>query len=823
MSFTIYHMAYAALMHDIGKFRQRTGAKDLDNPRYTSKCRFDNTKKYLTYKHVMWTTEFLYNYPLPIEDWDSIAEIAGCHHNPSVFQHTNYERYLIFLGWADQIASNWDREEAEDYTGKYRADKVPLFSIFDTISIEAQKQVKDRQHCYGINVLSPDNTIPETYVERNLKADYEGLWNQFVEEFTQLHKKYVQICTNHQKSFIDKYFPQYINAVEHLLRKYTWSIPSNTTETNPANSLYHHSTNVAAISTALYAAEALSLDVSLEQVSSGKEPFIIIACDLNGIQNYLYDLNPENSKNASKLLRSRSAQIRIILEVLSRWVLDDLGLTKQNIFFNASGKWMILAPNHPEIIEKMSKLKTEIEADIYSRFLGELSINLNWDAQIGLYDLKKEHFLTTIHDCIQGLESYKMRKFDSILYKGDKWDTAAFIISHAPMYSDTQCRFCLRRPSEQKGKDRICPQCEAEIELGAMLAKNSTSVYKIFRDEKAHALIKIGAYGFTKADESELSDPYPDTEYFFIKHLFDANHILPVLPIASSVPIKDNGEMMDFDEIAQNSNGEKALAVMKGDVNNLSMLFRLGLRRLSASGKEVCSITDYTTFSYMLDYFFSVYVPYLIYAKFGKSIYTVYSGGDDFCIIGAWDKIIAFTDLLFSEFRKYTGANAEIHFAAAICMLHSNAPVKFVIKETDDFLKLIKGLDCKNQLYLFETIIPFDKLQNQMEFAQTVHEWLNDDKDAAKKGVTKQFIYRLLGYHEMYERSLEAEEVTHNNLYDALLVNDIRRNIVNRAPNNNEVVDLFTALSPLTGESGIQYLRLPICYVLYQNRENKED
>jgi CRISPR-associated protein Csm1 len=119
-------------------------------------------------------------------------------------------------------------------------------------------------------------------------------------------------------------------------------------EPTPIGSLYHHLHNSAAISAALYAQD---------ESEHSEPPFMIIAADLNGIQNYLYDLNPENSSKASKLLRSRSFQIQMIMEMLADKVISELGLSHLSVISSQGGKWFILANNSKNNEQKMEELK----------------------------------------------------------------------------------------------------------------------------------------------------------------------------------------------------------------------------------------------------------------------------------------------------------------------------------------------------------------------------------------------------------------------------------------------------------------------------------
>lgn len=825
MSFTKYHLAYAALMHDIGKFVQRTGAADLEQSIFTSKCQLDDTKKYLTYKHVMWTTEFLYRYSLPIEDWDSICEVAGCHHNPYVFNQDNYKVYLDYLREADHCSSSWDREQAEDYYGKYRANKVPLYSVFSRISLDQKKATRDeRAPAYRLAPLSPENAVPTHDFPADLKQDYQKLWQEFEREFAAMHQRFLSICEKDPVAFVESHFQQYINCAQALLEKYTWCIPSNTVEKAPTNSLYHHSKNTALIASTLYAAAGDG--AQKVKVTSLKKPFMLISCDLNGIQHYLYDLNPENSRKAAKLLRARSTQVKVIMDLLAAMVIDELDLCWQNIMLNVSGKWFILAPATEENVHKLERIRVEIENDIYSRFLGTLSVNLDWSTLISIADLGKHHFLDTLTDSILSLEQLKLGKFKACLSHDGKWQSDAFVISDQKLYASNICQYCHRRPISSPSKE-ACPQCEKEIELGRMLADSESEVFKVFTHPKANALVRLGEYCLALASKDELADPFPKTDYFYIQSNNNHKNPLPIRPYAASVPRHHNGDPMDFGEITkQTTRGLQALSIIKGDVDDLSLIFQEGLKHLDQSGKEVCSITDYTTFSSMVDYFFSHIVPHEIGKTYPNTVYTVYSGGDDFCLVGAWQDIIELGNEMTQRFQKFCAGNPQLHFSAAITMLHPKAPLRFVIDETEALLKRAKEKsEQKNTFYLFETFIPTFLLPEQLENAKELNEKLNDTSDNAK-GVTKQLLYRLLGYQQMYENTRQNTLVTRDNLYDALLHYDIRRNIMrcdrNGLVRNEEVVKLFQSYTDISSRANLQYLRIPVCHTLYLNRETKE-
>ena len=289
--------------------------------------------------------------------------------------------------------------------------------------------------------------------------------------------------------------------MDSLLWKYFWCVPANTLEEYPSSSLYHHLRNSATIAAALYSAELSG---------QGKEiPFMIVAADLNGIQAYLYDLNQENSNKASKLLRSRSFQIQTIMEMAAHRTVHELSLSRLSVFSSLGGKWFLLAPNTEENREKLGLLKEELNSDIYKKYLGTVSLNMNWDTVIAAADLRKNFFLETMATVIDHLEQEKGHRFERALTSDGKWDSGRFIINSDEIYHDQICQFCRRRKSDDRASEeyvkyesseeegtKLCRSCLNEIRLGRNLVK--TCNYSISHGEEGsgNAYISFAGMNF---------------------------------------------------------------------------------------------------------------------------------------------------------------------------------------------------------------------------------------------------------------------------------------------------------------------------------------
>ena len=257
MSLSIHHIVFAALMHDIGKVIQRSGAENI--PRYESKCR--NDKGYLTHKHAMWTAGFLeeFSLPLPEDNWNAIIEIASSHHCRDSWTMTNYDHYLNYLIEADNIAASWDRnkpeENPEEDKAKSRFYEMPLFSV---LSLFRQKPDETNTLAYHLAPKTKDNIKPEKIERHDMREEYAKLYTQFKEEYSKMHQYFLPLAS--QSDFETEHFPQYIDAVDAFLAKYFWCVPGNTQEKYPTSFLYQHMRHTATIAAAFYAALIYALN-----------------------------------------------------------------------------------------------------------------------------------------------------------------------------------------------------------------------------------------------------------------------------------------------------------------------------------------------------------------------------------------------------------------------------------------------------------------------------------------------------------------------------------------------------------------------------------
>ncbi|MFB3845109.1 MAG: type III-A CRISPR-associated protein Cas10/Csm1 [Candidatus Cloacimonadaceae bacterium] len=723
----------------------------------------------------------------------------------------------------DRTASGWDREVSEESGGRQQYKKVPLYSGFGKVRLDKKEKPKDDNlWTLPLRKLTPENSFPVSQSENSDKsAQYKQLWHDFNKAVHKLAGAYNSGKVN---------LEQFNAALENLLQEYFWCVPANTMEKQPANSLYHHLANTATIAAVLYLTHAgeENPSVSLNE-EADKKSFLMVGLDLSGIQDYIYDLDKEKSAKAAKFLRARSFQVRICLEMAIEWLCRELDLPKQCVLFQAAGKAFLLLPDKPQIREGLNKIKKELDAEMLKRYLGSLTILLA-SIPVSLTDLDKHHFRATMQECLEKIGLEKRRKYSSV-FCTDKWHPEAFLLQEGTdIHSNTCCSFCHRRKTEQTDEEGslICSRCLEDENLGKTLVKEN--LFKLTYNASGESLLELGPIKLQTVYDNGKNELQPDATYFSIhKRISD---FIPYNAYAVAVPHDKNGNILDFGQIAEKAEGIAANAVLKGDVDNLGLIFQYGIYQAVDQDQYELSVTTYNTISAQLDYFFAVYLPYLVQQKYADSIYIVYAGGDDFCLVGAWNKVIDLARELKNEFTRYTAQNQDLHFSAAIELMHAKTPVRFAILKADEKLAAAKktasaedtsqkALLRKNRLNLFELSVNWDGMDKLMKYAGKLDNWLQNNQ---KTRVTTQFLYRLLAYNEMYLKTLEPKCELRNYLYDALLNYDIKRNIKqakDAVTKEGNIADSLRQLTAVSSEVNFKDIRIPIFYVLYKNRKRQ--
>lgn len=291
------------LLHDIGKFIGRS-------EKYMSQCHIGKKHPHLSW----WFIKFLEEKKV-IEEDRVLEELVLKHHEGNFFsEDINVagleDKYIRRLAYIVARADNYSSAERNEDEMKMRPfTKVPLDSIFGNIDIgrgkdrESKKRYKLKEFLFG-------NIFPMEF-EENSQEELNLLIEKFLKEVEKIETESFKVL--------------YTTLLE-LIRKYCWSIPSDTQKEICDLSLYDHLKTTSAISLATYN-YVKDLRGSIEKATDAdiknaklKDYFLLIAGDISGIQNYIFNL--ESTEGAGKRIRFRSFFIKIFTNMIAYKIIE---------------------------------------------------------------------------------------------------------------------------------------------------------------------------------------------------------------------------------------------------------------------------------------------------------------------------------------------------------------------------------------------------------------------------------------------------------------------------------------------------------------------
>lgn len=711
----------------------------------------------------------------------------------------NHHENEIFITLADRVATGKDDLVIDDEE-KELVSNNRLSSILSEISITERPKTRKFHHIEWLGKNSLQEVFPCDENTGHWK-DYHGLLVEFEKEISTLDFKQLSVS-----SLIDTFY--------FLLLKYTWCVPNPLSMDEPDVSLFDHLQITAALAACLYLYKEQNMDNTID---SNTNAFQLIAGDVSGIQQYIFKVLNQQGK-AAKRLRARSLFVQMLSDIASHKILHALDLSLCNIIMSAGGNFLILAPNIIETEKALSDLQHEFDDWTFQNLNGEIFISLS---SIRLSGKELKNFSEAVDSVKSQLNEKKYRPYSSILENNGKWDQGIFLLPEIIEGEEKICQSCRQHPAVATGlnEENLCRRCSEDAEIGKRLPRSS---YIAFFSDETHAF-KVLNYSFELCNEAK-----PVRDGYLNLHLNNTEltqtvrgfKFLPTYIPAHTDVGGDQSEKqrqpLTFDEIANRSEGDKLLGYLKGDVDNLGLILREGF----STRKSTMART--AMFARVLDTFFSGYL-YMKTASDFKDMYIVFSGGDDFFVIGPWNKCIDFAQALRKDFSEFCGGNPDLTFSAGIFLAKPHDPISFCSKLADQRLEYSKEQKGKDKVTLFNHTITWDETGIILREVAKITEWFKQEPPVIQRNL----VYRLREYGEMAHYSnIFGKDVPINTKYlkfVPLLIYDINRNLAkeNQSEAYQWAINLVPCTSKPAGGNLLPYLDSIMEYVLTYTRSYK--
>jgi CRISPR-associated protein Csm1 len=814
-------LVLAALLHDVGKFAQRAGAKKSEDT--VGYCPTDSTTGRASHLHVLYTDDFIEKVlPLPQElDTDRqrsrLARMAAAHHKPAA--DTLAE---MAISVADCLSAGTDRKQGEAGEGDYKSAR--LLSVFEQISLKSVRSLEELQHgrCHGLKCLS-ENPFP-TSLDEARKTDYPTHYAGFMKSLEKLP--------------LDMGIAHYTASLLSLLEDYTWCIPSSTYKSLADISLFDHATTTAAIAQSLavyHSSEGGKPGEGAETVSK----FLLLGGDLSGIQRYIFGIDKSHGSGVAKLFRARSFFLQMLTRSVVLDLLQRLELTPVARIMDAGGRFILLLPATDSVRQRLPDFELEVQRYFFERFRGELCLNLCWATELCEADFRLERFQRRLDEFNDALEERKLRKFDRLLATGIN----PVIDLDYSAYVDGDCPVCHLRPVDRQASAKhrgqfgndidVCRECAEQVDMiGTRLPHNDYLVIK--RNESGGVELFAGlTLHLVKKVDHERHCSSIEIVNMVQRGTF------AYLPIATQLPVitaedlsiwrgwgdleqKDGiswfkeeeivvGEPKTFNLMARSARemgpdgepvGRSFLGAFKADVDNLGIIFSIGLQ-------DRLSISRFASLSRMFNHFFSDDLVRWIRQEF-PDLYIVFAGGDDLFLLGPWRQTVRFAAQLHERFRRYVADRPDVTLSAGIAVTKPMLPVHAIAKQAEDCLEISKHHPGKNAVSLFDTSVGWNEFAPLLAKGDWLHGLMRDKK------VPKGLAGRLL-YYGNERRAFVAGEIERG-IYLSHMNYDFARNITEKTVKNSQERSEILALQQ--DQQFLEKIRLPVTWALYRQRKD---
>lgn len=730
--------ALSGLLHDIGKFWQRAEKRGVHDA-YRG---FDRTDYGANGAHATFSAAFVEQFvPAPFRQ---IGAAILFHHNPQ-------DEHARRLALADRLAAANERQKSPDQHPK------ALISVFSTIGTTHT----ERQY---VPLHSLELTAAALFPTKNTIAgekEYQTLWKEFTQQAQQLSEE-TDLVT-------------YVEALQGLMQRYCWCIPSAYYGSEPDISLYDHSRVTAALAACLTSTD----DAAVEHLlgSWDKTPIAtFIEGDISGIQRFIYTVP---ASGAARQLRARSLYLQLLTDAIARFILRQFDMPPTNLIYSGGGRFYLLLPAHTDL----QPVREQLDELLLKHHDGDLYLALGQTA-LAAQDFTPERFQQKWGEVGQSTIQNKRRRFGQ-MSPANLFDR---VFEPRGYYGDDE--FSKRRDDRENPVDeedwepysafgssldtfgRVLPRANfilwGEVEpqkrepgsFQAVLNELGASVILLDDEEQWKRLDRSGSLELDRAIVVGMQQA-PDEETLAIVHQhFNCPIAGRVRYTVNVIPEKKDGSTADFTELQQSSKGLKRIGVLRMDVDDLGRLFASGFR--GADGKSRASLARVASLSFALSLYFEGYVGELCRKMNEKyrqedgieAVYTVYSGGDDLFIVGRWDTLPELAAQIRERFGKYVGDNPEVHISAGITLHGGKYPLYRAAEEASDALDSAKNLPGKDGICF---------LGQPLKWGQWTDVTVLRDEllDLADTGNAKRsLIQTLLQLHTDYETALQETRKT---------------------------------------------------------------
>jgi CRISPR-associated protein Csm1 len=406
--------------------------------------------------------------------------------------------------------------------------------------------------------------------------------------------------------------------------------------------------------------------------------------DISGIQDFIFNVK---SEGAAKTLKARSFYVYAMSKLAIDLIEEKAGSSNVKIMYDGGGNFYLFCKNLSS--EDLAELQTKINLEL------ERS-----DLHLALSGIRYDSNSLDYHSLWSNLNrksvSDKLSRFEHQI--------TAFNVQSAP--DDNTDRF----------KD-----------FAGQLTQN-ISGFEI-------------SYGNTIVDDSRQYQLFERTFQLSKSNTTLSKHLIAKLPRSADGSIVEFGELAD---LAKSRTGTAKIAVLKLDVDFLGDTFNeitSPSESAELSNKLLRFFTEGLTDLWQSEFEWTKCVTptkwedirlkhkklEILKARYSDNIYPVFAGGDDCMMVGAWDAVFEFANLVKKEFDNFLltidAKYRNLTFSGGMVVVGAKFPVvRFAAMAQDALDKAKYSNPKKNRICVFDAVLRWDEFKDCEDLAHSIRD-----------------------------------------------------------------------------------------------------
>lgn len=503
---------------------------------------------------------------------------------------------------------------------------------------------------------------------------------------------------------------EWINSLLCVLEGLASTVPSSTNQgESPDISLYDHLKITAAagacITEYLDAAGICDYSETLwhqEKEFRAQKAFLLYSADFSGIQRFIFSVS---TKGALRSMRSRSFFLELAMEHYIDELLGVCGVSRANLLYSGGGHCYLLLPNTAEVKRQITEWDTR-----FNDWLAD-SFGLGLYLADGYTECSADE-LTNVPAEASPYQAMFQRVSRALAKKKLHRYSAGQILRMNQREEDRsgrECRVCGRTDHLVASEDgsSLCPWCNTFEKLSAKIQQSKA--YLVLRGQEGGADFMLPAFegdvSFFFTDENTARKALAEEKP--VVRIYTKNTAYAGLRYSTRLYVSDYAYSNSMEELVQQSQGIRRIAVCRMDVDNLGRAFVSGFESenaaTAAERQHLVTISRTAAFSRQMSMFFKLYLNQLLDGRYGNrralAVTVVYSGGDDVFLVGAWSDALEAAQRIRSALTEF--ACGSLTISGGLGLFDDHYPIRLAAEETAALEDQAKHNPGKDSLSLF--------------------------------------------------------------------------------------------------------------------------